>query len=271
MTRSLTAFLAVVASLLSLGATAQPRLDTLQALLATENQLAVEAQERYRSERSQQAEALTFAQTALEELDAALAEETTTPLAELERLRISADAASVAAEYASQQAREARQDLFGRRRRIDALERQIGAILRGGDPNDPITGRWRVSLGSPVVEAIFELQLNGTLVAGTFRIAEGPSGSLRGTYAGGQLNLERVDDEGGIAGTYLGTVDPRSGRASGLWTPNDLSAGGPGMTGWSAERMVPDSAVGATRGERPGDRDLSRLGAESQRRRQEAG
>ncbi len=259
MTRSLTVFLFVVVSLLSLAATPQPRLDTLQALLATETQLAKEARTRYLDEREQQAEALAFAQSASEDLDAALAEEVATPLAELERLRVAADAATVAAAYSSQQAREARLDLFNRRRRIDALERQIRTILGGGNPDDPITGRWRVRLGSPVVEARFELQLNGTLVAGTFTIPDGPSGSLRGTYADGQLNLERVDEQGGIAGTYLGTVDPRSGRASGLWTPNDLSAGGPGMTGWSAERIVPDDQDNSS-DEPASDRKLSSLG-----------
>ncbi len=245
MTRSLAFVLSLFALLPSLTTAAEPRLDTLQALLATERQLAKEAQERYLNERLLQTEAFVFAESAWQDLDSALDGQLKTPLAELERLRTSTDAASVAAEYASRQAQQARRDLFSRKRRIEALERQVRAILLGGNPNDPVTGQWRVSLGSPVTEAVFELQLNGTLVAGSFRIGEGseegPSGSLRGTYAGGQLNLERVDEDGGIAGIYLGTVDSASGRASGIWNPNDLSAGGPGMIGWSAERIVPET------------------------------
>jgi hypothetical protein len=135
--------------------------------------------------------------------------------------------------------------LFDHWHRIDALERQIRGILGGGDVTDPITGRWRVKIASPPTTALFELQLTGTLVSGTFLLENergeaAAAGSLRGTYAGGQLRLERVDTAGGVAGTYLGSVDAASGRASGLWSPRELSDGGPGITGWSAERSLPE-------------------------------
>lgn len=244
MIRLVTSLCACLMALAPLTAVAQPRLDVLRALLSTEESLAVEARARYLAEREQESEAQALTAAALASLDAAFQGAADgvfdTPLAELERLQIEVDAASVAASYATRKAEEARRLLFESARRVDALERQVRGILVGGGALDPITGQWAVLIASPAEEATFELQLNGTLVVGTFAFEDGRSGSLRGTYAGGRLDLERLDADGGLAGRYLGTVDTESGRASGLWNPSELSDGGPGFTGWSAERAIPD-------------------------------
>jgi hypothetical protein len=119
-----------------------------------------------------------------------------------------------------------------RLRRIALLEGDTGAPLR--DAADPLTGRWRVAILPQNATATFDLRLDGTVVAGTYRVDGGTSGSFRGTLVNGTLRMERIDSRGGSDSVWQGTV--ANGRIAGTWMSNDLATGQPNSGEWTAVR-----------------------------------
>ncbi|MFL6193098.1 MAG: hypothetical protein ACJ75H_02915 [Thermoanaerobaculia bacterium] len=123
--------------------------------------------------------------------------------------------------------------------RIEERLRRI-ALLDGGQPaarpaaNDPLTGRWRVSVGPRGVTATFDLRLSGAVVSGTYQVAGGTAGSFRGSFVNGSLRLERIDSGGGFDSVWEGTV--ANGRIAGTWTTNELVTGQPTRGTWTAVR-----------------------------------
>lgn len=165
----------------------------------------------------------------------------------------------------SREAERLRLRIYDRLRRTglleEALDTQTGPDLR----LDPLTGRWRVEIDPGNVEGVFTLRLDGTVVRGSYSIEDGGAGgsllpgtlpptsgafvvpatstsrgSLRGTYAGGVLRLERVDTLRGLHSTFEGVLDPVRRQLRGSWTAVELSAGGPGGGDWTAEKINPE-------------------------------
>ena len=139
------------------------------------------------------------------------------------------------------------------RRRIAALRAELArSPAVAPSPLDPITGRWRIEISSPVETGTFDLKLDGTSVLGTYRLQSGRAGSLKGTFVDGRLRLDRVDAVRGLDGSFEGTVDARFETVRGFFSPSILSDGGPGGTGWSAVRIE----RGSTRVQENGEEDL---------------
>jgi len=118
-----------------------------------------------------------------------------------------------------------------RLRRIALLEGDTGAPAR---PADAVSGRWRVTILPMSSTATFDFRLDGTVINGTYKIDGGTSGSFRGTFAAGNLRLQRIDAQGGTDSVWLGTV--ANGRITGTWTANELAAGQPTQGNWTAVR-----------------------------------
>lgn len=138
-----------------------------------------------------------------------------------------------AVEDASQRARHALVRLEARLQRAGLL----AAMLAGGDlpaVEDVLTGRWDVELGPGGVDGVFQLDQDGTLVTGSYRMDNGRRGSLRGVFIDGNLRLEQVDVEGGFDALFDARVDVQAGRMVGFWRPMDLADGGPGGGEWAA-------------------------------------
>lgn len=116
---------------------------------------------------------------------------------------------------------------------IDRLEQQVGP------EDDPLSGTWRVVMEPGGQEGLMFLQLDGTLVQGTYRLSGDWSGSLRGTLVSGKVRLERIDSQVGYAATLYGKLASRGGEArlEGTWEATQLSAGLPSSGSWIAERV----------------------------------
>lgn len=140
------------------------------------------------------------------------------------------------ARAASQAAGERLNDQLGRiqerLRRIAVLEGDSGGVRAAA--NDPLTGRWRVTIGPQNLTATFDLRLNGAVVGGTYQVSGGGAGSFRGSLVNGNLRLERIDARGGFDSVWEGAV--AGGRISGTWTTNELVTGQPNRGSWTAVR-----------------------------------
>ncbi len=159
---------------------------------------------------------------------------TSMSLGSLESLHLELSSSRAAHRIASERVEWQLLRLEDRLRRIGFLETEVG---RPAAPRDPVSGRWRLSVLPQNQNGTMELALNGTLVSGSYSLDNsGGAGSFRGTYSDNRLRLERVDSRRGFDSTFLGSIDPATGRLSGTWTAKDLASGMPAQGDWSAAR-----------------------------------
>lgn len=206
----------------------------LESQLAIEERLLTADQESLR----EVSEKLRQERRGLEEAEVAFdaAVRTASPdLAELDRLESTRAVARAAVGVLEERAAHLRRGLQERLRRRLELRTAV-ANSRRGDPRDPLSGDWTFSYVTPPISGTMSLRLDGVLLSGTYALADGRSGSLRGTFVNGRIRLERVDSKLGFDGTLEGTLDSTLGELKGAWTPNELASGGPGVSSWSARR-----------------------------------
>lgn len=184
----------------------------------------------YNQTRDQERAASQRVAGVLSRLDQALASDAVS-LGALESLQDELAAARGTAHAAEDKLNDRLGKLQERLRRIALLEGDTGAPVR---PADALTGRWRVAISPQSATATFDLRLDGTVVSGTYKIDGGSSGSFRGTLAGGNLRLERIDAQGGTDSVWTGTV--ANGRIAGTWMSNELVTGQPNRGDWTAVR-----------------------------------
>jgi len=123
------------------------------------------------------------------------------------------------------------------------IERKYAELRRltggqGVEP-DPLSGRWRIVLEPGALNGIMTLELNGTLVSGTYRLDGGWGGSLRGTLVADKVRLERIDSQIGFASILYGKLEARRRppRLAGTWEATQLASGLPSAGSWLAERI----------------------------------
>jgi hypothetical protein len=123
---------------------------------------------------------------------------------------------------------------------IGAIEEEIRRLEQQVGPEpDPLSGTWRVVMEPGGQEGLMALQLDGTLVQGTYRLSGDWSGSLRGTLVSEKVRLERIDSQIGYAATLYGKLMSRgsTARLEGTWEATQLAAGLPSGGSWYAERI----------------------------------
>ncbi len=218
---------AVAWLILSAPSAAQNLLEFLLANLALERQLleqdlAAHAQARREEEAAQERVA-----TALERLDQHLAGDQVAP-DQMVQLEERLDQAQASAAAAARQSRELRQQIAERIRRAALLQQRVDQErVAGASVQDPISGRWRVTISPLSQTGTFELLLTGSVVQGTYRLEGGDYGSLRGTYVNGVLTLDRIDSRRGFDVIYSAGLSPGRAELRGTWQPTELSGGGP--------------------------------------------
>ena len=116
---------------------------------------------------------------------------------------------------------------------IRRLEREVGPGV------DPLSGTWQVVMEPGGQDGLMFLQLDGTLVQGTYRLSGDWSGSLRGSLVSGKVRLERVDSQLGFVATLYGNLvgSGDSARLEGSWEATQLAVGMPSGGSWLAERV----------------------------------
>ena len=155
---------------------------------------------------------------------------------------------------ASARCAEAAEQIRASLDRIRLLEQRVAQLKgRRKSVDQTLTGRWEVSYAPTGETGTFELHQEGTLVTGQYVLEiPGPpvpdgyeavvpskpdrtlTGSLRGTFAGGRLTLQRVDAGSGKNSTLEGFLS--SGSLSGTWHNDDLAEGRTPTGSWTAVR-----------------------------------
>ena len=188
----------------------------------------------YREARDREQRTLAAVTQAMQRLDQALSGDSLA-LGTLETLFDDLSAARAAAQIAAQRLDWQVQGLHDRMRRISFLE---GEISGRGVRNESVAGRWQVQVQPMSSTGVFEIRLDGTVLSGTYEMAGGARGSLRGTFVNNRLRLERIDAKGGFDSVFLGTFDPAAQRITGAWTANELASGQPARGEWGAVRAA---------------------------------
>jgi len=133
-----------------------------------------------------------------------------------------------------------RRDVLAAQALLGALEEEIRRLEgQVGPERDPLSGTWEVVMEPGGQKGLMSLQLDGTLVQGTYRLSGDWSGSLRGTLVSGKVRLERIDSQVGYAATLYGKLSTPGGvsRLEGTWEATQLSAGLPSGGSWVADRL----------------------------------
>ncbi len=158
-------------------------------------------------------------------------------------LRAAREAATAREElsHAESRAAQALAMITERLRRISQLQRlrpQSFGIPEGVKVEEGLAGRWQVVLDSGGPFGVFELQLAQNVAFGSLRTPEGGNVAIRGSQDGSELRLEPVQIVGAPTRTFVGTLDPASGRLLGSWQGSDPATGQPlGAGTWTATRL----------------------------------
>jgi hypothetical protein len=120
------------------------------------------------------------------------------------------------------------------------LEEQLERIegdLRPAD--DPLSGLWTLTIEPGGLEGIMALNLDGTLVQGTYQLSGGWSGSLKGTLVAGKVRLERIDAQLGYVAVLYGglRIQGQDVALQGRWEATQLATGLPAAGTWVGERL----------------------------------
>lgn len=145
--------------------------------------------------------------------------------------------------------RQARLTSDRRRRVYDGMDRLAASGRRVEQEKKaaydvPIPGGlWRIEVPDGDLVGLMRLSLSGALVSGDYRLSNGRHGSVSGTYAGGRLDLVRVDSQTGRDLSLTAEVDAGRGSLSGAWQRTELASGGPAMGTWTGVRLGPGDEV----------------------------
>jgi hypothetical protein len=156
--------------------------------------------------------------------------------------------AEARARAAQESRRAAVSRLIDRSRRIALLQEEIAKRrLAARRPADPVTGRWQAAIDPGTRKGEFRLVLDGTLVSGDYVLDGGFRGSVRGTYVGDRVTLQRIDAERGFDATFYGRVQPQQRRITGTWEATAIApATGPTAGTWSATLLPDDDDDGGS-------------------------
>ncbi len=136
-------------------------------------------------------------------------------------------------------AAQLRATMGARRGTAELLQAEVARLAGTGQATqDEVSGTWAVSIEPGGMKGTFDLRLDGTLISGVYQLSGGWKGSLRGTFIGGNIRLERIDSQLGLAAVYTGRLVTRDGerRIEGQWESTNLADGLPGSGTWVARK-----------------------------------
>ena len=135
-----------------------------------------------------------------------------------------------------------RRSMLENREMLAAIEVEVLRLAAAvGAAEAPLNGTWRLVV-EPGHDGLAYLQQQGTLVAGTYALSGGFSGSFRGTFVAGKVRLERIDSQIGFAAIFYGRLVGRGDnvRLQGNWEATQLASGLPSRGSWTASRVSED-------------------------------
>lgn len=120
------------------------------------------------------------------------------------------------------------------------LDEEIGRIEGDLEPlSDPVSGLWDLAMEPGNLEGVMALNLDGTLIQGTYQLNGGWSGSLRGTLVAGKVRLERIDAQLGYVAVLYGhlRLEGSETRLEGRWEATQLATGLPAAGTWVGVKL----------------------------------
>ena len=149
--------------------------------------------------------------------------------------------AEARANAAQQTRRAAVARLLERVRRISLLQEEIARRRTAARrPSDPVTGRWQVVIDPLARRGVLRLVLDGTIVSGDYVLDGGFRGSLRGTFVGDKITIQRVDAERGFDATFYGRLSVPQRRITGTWEATAIAPTDGPVAGTWAATLLPD-------------------------------
>jgi hypothetical protein len=139
-----------------------------------------------------------------------------------------------------QEAQRLRREVISSRVQMDETQAELERLAaQVGSGDDPLSGTWRMVMEPGGLEGYAGLELDGTLVQGSYQLSGGWSGSLRGTLVARKVRLERVDSQLGFAAVMYGKLVGSGSDATleGRWEATQLATGMPSGGSWRAERV----------------------------------
>lgn len=130
----------------------------------------------------------------------------------------------------AKQSTELRMELYGRMERLEELDSEL---QRDGSP---LQGNWTLDLG-PEGRGTIRFFTDSGRVEGSYEMANGGRGTLRGVLRGNQLELERLDASRGADRAFLGLLSDDGTRIVGTWQARELATGEPAAGNWTAQRQ----------------------------------
>ncbi|MDX1631354.1 MAG: hypothetical protein R3234_05815 [Thermoanaerobaculia bacterium] len=206
--------------------------DWLEMQIEVEERILDRARQAYRRTRSLQEQEEARLATLEARLDDLLGSERP-DRGTLRRLEDSVREVRVVVTDRADRAAELREEIGDQIARIELL-----SDLRANLPRreDPLSGQWELQIFPQGQMGIMDLDLDGTLVTGTYVLDGGFTGSLRGTFVGNHVRLERIDAERGFDIVYEGDLDTTTERIEGGWRATHLTRPGPTGGEWIAHR-----------------------------------
>jgi hypothetical protein len=149
--------------------------------------------------------------------------------------------AEARARAAQENRRAAVSRVLDRAQRISMLQEEIARRRTAArKPGDPVTGRWQTVIDPGGRKGVLRLVLDGTLLSGDYVLDGGFRGSVRGTFIGERVSIQRIDSERGFDATFYGRLQPLAKRITGTWEATAIAPTvGPVAGTWSAT-LLPD-------------------------------
>jgi hypothetical protein len=138
-------------------------------------------------------------------------------------------------------AQQLRATIAARRGYLEQVQQEVKQLENKGEvAKDDLSGRWSVAIDPGGIDGTFDLTLDGTIVTGVYQLSGGWKGSLRGTFVGGNVRLERIDAQLGFVAVYTGRLVVRGGerRLEGTWEATNLAAGMAASGSWVGRRQT---------------------------------
>ena len=132
--------------------------------------------------------------------------------------------------------------------RIAALQSGLLALRATAPDEGRLAGPWRLVLEPGAIAGTMTLEQRGTSVSGAYALGDGRHGDVTGTFAGGRLDLARVDAAAGRDAVLIGKL-AADGTLQGTWQATILGTGHPEAGAWSAR--PDDTAAAAADGAKP--------------------
>jgi len=237
--------IAVIATLALFGAApAEPEelVELRDAFLQEGRLLDIEIEE-YGTARERERRAIAELRDLNRRLDAAISDPNASPA---EMIRMDSQIAG-AIDEACAQAREAaaaRRTVHQRMQRMQRLSRDVEALgVEIVGRSGAVGGMWRIEAQPIDVYGLLSLRQNGAMVEGSYRLSNGRHGSVRGTFAGEQIELQMVDSGQGPIGTIKGDLNSAYEEIVGRWQAMELGDGRPSGGEWTASLISADDVL----------------------------